>query len=120
MPDWDEGSISYDLPMFYSWNTGPVHFISLNTEFYYYLNFGATQLLRQYKWLINDLEVRNYQLQLTLDLRANLVLYFLKRFPLEFFPPLNTFPLFIHRLESTTISRKIRKCLRKCGMQFDD
>ena len=59
MPDWNEGAISYDLPMFYSWNTGPVHFISINTEFYYYLNFGATQLLRQYKWLINDLEVRS-------------------------------------------------------------
>ena len=59
MPDWNEGAISYDLPMFYSWNTGPVHFISINTEFYYYLNFGAAQLLRQYKWLINDLEVRN-------------------------------------------------------------
>ena len=57
MPDWDVGKISYDLPMFYSFNVGPVHFISLNTEYYYFLNFGATQLLRQYNWLVNDLEV---------------------------------------------------------------
>ena len=56
MPDWNEGDNSYELPMFYSWNTGPVHFISLNTEYYYFLNYGATQLLRQYNWLINDLE----------------------------------------------------------------
>ena len=82
MPDWNEGAISYDLPMFYSWNTGPVHFISINTEFYYYLNFGASQLLRQYKWLINDLEVRNLSItvvvhRLWIWLSTNLILYFL-------------------------------------------
>lgn len=45
---------------FYSWNMGPVHFISVNTEAYYFLEYGLKPLSRQYEWLINDLEVWNY------------------------------------------------------------
>lgn len=42
--------------MFYSFNMGPVHFISLSTEHYFFLQYGVTQILRQYYWLIEDLE----------------------------------------------------------------
>ncbi|XP_071535024.1 acid phosphatase type 7 isoform X2 [Panulirus ornatus] len=41
---------------FFSWNMGPVHFIAVNTEAYYFLEFGLKPLSRQYEWLINDLE----------------------------------------------------------------
>ena len=30
--------------MFYSFNMGPLHFVSINTEFYYYLNYGVSQV----------------------------------------------------------------------------
>lgn len=43
---------------FYSWNMGPVHFIAVNTEAYYFVQYGLKPLSRQYEWLINDLEVR--------------------------------------------------------------
>jgi hypothetical protein len=63
MPDWSaaedttlSGS-SQDLSMFYSFDVGPTHFISINTEAYYFLNYGAHQIIRQYNWLIKDLEV---------------------------------------------------------------
>ena len=49
-----------DKDMFYSFNLGPVHFISINTEYYYYMeqpwNFDEC-VLRQYNWLQKDLEV---------------------------------------------------------------
>jgi len=41
--------------MFFSFDVGPVHFVSVSTEFYYYLNFGISQVVRQYKWLEDDL-----------------------------------------------------------------
>lgn len=43
--------------LFYSWNIGPVHMIAVNTEAYYFLNYGLKPLSRQYQWLIDDLEV---------------------------------------------------------------
>ena len=43
--------------MYYSFNMGPIHFVSISTEFYFYLEYGVTQLGVQYKWLINDLKV---------------------------------------------------------------
>ena len=43
--------------MFYSWNLGLVHFIAINTEAYYYLNYGIKPLILQYLWLVNDLKV---------------------------------------------------------------
>ncbi|CAL4149645.1 unnamed protein product, partial [Meganyctiphanes norvegica] len=42
--------------LFYSWNMGPVHFIAVHTDAYYFLNFGTKLLHNLYEWLINDLE----------------------------------------------------------------
>ena len=43
--------------MFYSFNMGPVHFISINTESYYFTEYGTDQVFSQYNWLLDDLEV---------------------------------------------------------------
>jgi hypothetical protein len=41
----------------YSFDLGPVHFVSLNVETYY-KNGGTLQnVSRQFDWLVNDLEV---------------------------------------------------------------
>jgi len=45
----DEGN------MYYSFDLGPVHFVSISTEFYYFLNFGIKQVLNQFTWLEKDL-----------------------------------------------------------------
>ncbi|CAL4149642.1 unnamed protein product, partial [Meganyctiphanes norvegica] len=42
--------------LFFSWDMGPVHFIAVNTEAYYFLEFGIKPLSNQYAWLLNDLE----------------------------------------------------------------
>ena len=46
--------------MFYSFDLGPIHFVSINTEYYYYMdqpwNFQEC-VLRQYNWLRKDLQV---------------------------------------------------------------
>lgn len=42
---------------FYSFNVGPVHFVSFSTEFYFFLNYGWSQLMRQYNWLEQDLKL---------------------------------------------------------------
>ena len=44
--------------MYYSFNMGPIHFVAISTEFYFYVEYGFTQLMVQYDWLINDLKVR--------------------------------------------------------------
>ena len=41
---------------FYSFNIGPAHIISLSTEFYFFIEYGWTQIARQYEWLENDLK----------------------------------------------------------------
>ena len=46
--------------MFYSFNLGPVHFISINTEYYYFMDMNwnfEECVLRQYNWLQKELEV---------------------------------------------------------------
>ena len=43
--------------MYFSFNIGPVHFISISTEFYYYTGYGTDQVFSQYNWLLQDLEV---------------------------------------------------------------
>lgn len=44
---------------FFSFNVGPAHIISYNTEFYYYVEYGWKQIANQYKWLENDLKIAN-------------------------------------------------------------
>ena len=44
--------------MYFSFNMGPVHFISISTEFYYFTEYGTEQAFSQYNWLLKDLEVR--------------------------------------------------------------
>lgn len=41
--------------LYYSFNIGPVHFISLSTEVYYFMNYGIKTLVKQYQWLQKDL-----------------------------------------------------------------
>ncbi|GIX92566.1 acid phosphatase type 7 [Caerostris darwini] len=41
---------------FYSFDIGPAHIIAFSTEFYFYVNYGWTQIARQYEWLENDLK----------------------------------------------------------------
>lgn len=44
-----------DRNMFFSFDIGPVHFVSISTEFYYFLNYGLKQVIAQYEWLKKDL-----------------------------------------------------------------
>lgn len=39
----------------YSFNMGPIHIISISTEFYYFLQYGIKLVTKQYEWLQNDL-----------------------------------------------------------------
>ncbi|KAM6969592.1 acid phosphatase type 7 [Tautogolabrus adspersus] len=45
--------------LWYSWNLGSAHIISLSTEVYFYLQFGLELLFKQYEWLKKDLEEAN-------------------------------------------------------------
>jgi hypothetical protein len=36
--------------MYFSFDMGPVHFVSISTEFYYFLNFGVTQVSAWSSW----------------------------------------------------------------------
>ncbi|XP_034051437.1 acid phosphatase type 7 isoform X1 [Thalassophryne amazonica] len=45
--------------LWYSWNLGSAHIISLSTEVYFFLEFGQELLFKQYEWLKKDLEEAN-------------------------------------------------------------
>ncbi len=43
--------------MFFSFDLGPVHFLSISTEFYYFMNYGMKMVAKQYQWIVEDLKV---------------------------------------------------------------
>ncbi|TKS86515.1 Acid phosphatase type 7 [Collichthys lucidus] len=45
--------------LWYSWNLGSAHFVSISTEVYFYLEYGQELLFKQYEWLKKDLEEAN-------------------------------------------------------------
>lgn len=45
--------------MFYSIDIGPVHFVMFSSEFYYFVQYGWTQIVEQYRWLEKDLAKAN-------------------------------------------------------------
>ncbi|XP_035729511.1 acid phosphatase type 7-like [Vespa mandarinia] len=45
--------------LWYSFDMGPIHFIGIETEAYYFMNYGIKQLIKQYEWLDKDLEAAN-------------------------------------------------------------
>jgi len=38
-------------------NIGPVHLVSFSSEYYYYVQYGWEQIIRQYEWMERDLAV---------------------------------------------------------------
>ncbi|XP_034670899.1 acid phosphatase type 7 isoform X3 [Drosophila subobscura] len=45
--------------LWYSFDLGPVHFVSFSTEVYYFLNYGVKLLTKQFEWLERDLAEAN-------------------------------------------------------------
>ncbi|XP_015115464.1 acid phosphatase type 7 [Diachasma alloeum] len=45
--------------LWYSFDMGPVHFIAIDTEVYYFMNYGIKQLVKQFEWLDEDLKRAN-------------------------------------------------------------
>lgn len=45
--------------LWYSFNVGPIHFVGIDTEVYYFMNYGLKQLVKQYEWLDKDLREAN-------------------------------------------------------------
>ncbi|XP_059154962.1 acid phosphatase type 7-like isoform X1 [Physella acuta] len=48
-----------DGKMYYSFNMGPVHFVSISTELIFFWYYGPMQVFYQYEWLKKDLENAN-------------------------------------------------------------
>jgi hypothetical protein len=48
-----------DDRMYFSYNVGPIHFVSISTEYYYFLDeYGTSGAAAQFDWLIQDLKVQ--------------------------------------------------------------
>ena len=48
-----------DDRMFFSFNVGSIHFISISTEYYYFLDqYGTEGANAQFDWLVQDLKVQ--------------------------------------------------------------
>ncbi|XP_062413199.1 acid phosphatase type 7 isoform X2 [Pungitius pungitius] len=45
--------------LWYSWNLGSAHIISVSTEVYFYLQFGLDLIFKQHEWLRKDLQEAN-------------------------------------------------------------
>lgn len=45
--------------LYYSYDVGPVHFVSVTTEPYYFLQYGLKVLDNQFRWLQQDLSEAN-------------------------------------------------------------
>ncbi|XP_034111959.1 acid phosphatase type 7 isoform X3 [Drosophila albomicans] len=45
--------------LWYSFNMGPIHFVSFSTEVYYFFNYGMKLLTKQFAWLERDLAEAN-------------------------------------------------------------
>lgn len=45
--------------LWYSFDLGPVHFVSFSTEVYYFFKYGFKLLTKQFEWLENDLREAN-------------------------------------------------------------
>ncbi|KAI3378668.1 hypothetical protein SNEBB_005596 [Seison nebaliae] len=52
----NEGTFTFDNNLFHSYDVGPVHFVTFSTEFYFFMEFGWTQIQEQYEWLEADLK----------------------------------------------------------------
>lgn len=52
--------------MWFSFNAGPIHFISWASELYYFDNYGTDQIFNQMKWLEKDLQEANSRVNRTL------------------------------------------------------
>ncbi|XP_075976577.1 acid phosphatase type 7 isoform X2 [Anticarsia gemmatalis] len=48
-----------DSNLFYSFDLGPVHFVSISTEVYYFIEYGLKLITNQYEWLLKDLQKAN-------------------------------------------------------------
>lgn len=51
-----EGNINNHM---FSFDIGPAHIIAFSTEFYFFVQYGWLQIVRQYEWLENDLKIAN-------------------------------------------------------------
>ncbi|GAB6031715.1 hypothetical protein CHUAL_009462 [Chamberlinius hualienensis] len=45
--------------MFFSYDVGPIHFVSISSEFYFYREYGFQQIPTQYRFLERDLQEAN-------------------------------------------------------------